>query len=354
MAFKLIEIAAPEDRLRAIVTIAEAMGVDDVQVGSALQDGRRLVTLVVGDIDRQALLDRIQSALGKSENWRITMLPADTVIARETEEEKERLEKEEKEKAEQAEAGEKPEDEEKKKEEQARASREELRNLVAGGVRMDTDFLLLVFLSTVVASVGLEKDSVAVLIGAMVIAPLLGPNVAFAFGAAIGDRSLMLSATKSNVVGVVLSIVFAGALALIIKPNIASHELLARTSLDYAGIALALASGAAAALSVTTGLSSTLVGVMVAVALLPPAATLGIMAAAGRPDLALGAAMLLVANVACINLAAQVVFLARGIKPRTWNERQSARVAVAVNLVTWVALLAVLIGVIALRQAAPQ
>ena len=336
MAFKLIEVATPEDRVEAILAIVEELGVDDVQKAS-LDDGRWLIRLVVGEIDRQGLLDRLQAALGKSENWRITMLPADAVIPfAEPEEEKPQ-----------------EEDEEKKKEEQARASREELYHLVEGGVRMDSNFVLLVFLSTVVASVGLEQDSVAILIGAMVIAPLLGPNVAFAFGAAIGDRALMLSASKSGVLGVVLSIVIAGVLAFLIAPNIASHELIARTSVDYAGIALALASGAAAALSVTTGLSATLVGVMVAVALLPPAATVGIMLAAGRMDLATGAAMLLVANIACVNLAAQVVFLAKGIKPRTWSERQSARRAVTVNIVTWIALIAVLVGIIALRQPAP-
>jgi len=140
------------------------------------------------------------------------------------------------------------------------------------------------------------------------------------------------------------------ALALLVAPNVASTELLARTSLDYAAIVLALASGAAAALSVTTGLSATLVGVMVAVALMPPAATLGIMVSAGRLDLAAGAAMLLGANVASVNLSAQVVFLAKGIRPRLWHERQSARMAVTVNLVTSVVLLAVLIGIITLRQ----
>ncbi len=340
MAFKLIEVATPPDRVQAIVAIAEELGVDDVQTApAALEDGRRLIRLVVGEMDRQGLLDRLQAALGKSENWRITMLPTDTVIPREEPEEEEEPEEV---------------DEEKKREEQARASREELYHLVADGVRTDTNFILLVFLSTVVASVGLEQDSVAILIGAMVIAPLLGPNVAFAFAAAIGDRSLMFEATKANVLGVVLSVLIAGALAYLITPNVASHELIARTSVGYAGIALALASGAAAALSVTTGLSSTLVGVMVAVALLPPAATLGIMVAAGQPGLAGGAAMLLIANVACVNLAAQVVFLAKGIKPRTWFEQKSARRAVIVNLITWVALLAVLVAVIALRQSAAQ
>ena len=126
---------------------------------------------------------------------------------------------------------------------------------------------------------------------------------------------------------------------------------MARPSLDYGGIVLALASGAAAALSVTTGLSATLVGVMVAVALLPPAATLGIMAA-GNPDLAAGAAMLLGANIACINLAAQLVFVAKGIRPRLWHERESARKAVAVSLATWIILLVALVIIVSLRRSA--
>ena len=347
MAFKLIDVATPEDRIEAVLAVAEEFGLDDVQKASApLADGRWLIRLVVGEIDRQGLLDRLQTALGKSENWRIVMLPTDAVIPYEEPEEEKKPEEEDEGEAE-------DEDESKKQEEQERASREELYHLVEGGVRTDSNFILLVFLSTVVASVGLEQDSVAILIGAMVIAPLLGPNVAFAFGAAIGDRKLMLAASKSGVLGVVLSVVIAGVLAFLIAPNIASHELLARTSVDYAGIALALASGAAAALSVTTGLSATLVGVMVAVALLPPAVTVGIMLAAGRTNLAVGAAMLLTANIACVNLAAQLVFLLKGIRPRTWSERKSARRAVTVNIVTWIALIAVLVGVIALRQPVP-
>ena len=347
MAFKVIEVATPPDRVKAVQSVAEDLEVDDVQVAPApLADGRLTIRLLVGEIDRQGLLDRLQSALGKSDNWRITMLPTDTVIPREEPEEKDKEDADG-----ETGAAHDEKDEEKKKEEQARASREELYHLVADGVHTDADFLLLVVLSTVVAWVGLAQDSVAILIGAMVIAPLLGPNVAFAFGAAIGDRKLMLEAFVASVTGMALAIAIAGGLALVIMPNLGSHELMARTTLDYAGIALALASGAAAALSVTTGLSMTLVGVMVAVALLPPGATFGIMLALGRMDLAIGAAMLLVANIACVNLAAQVVFVAKGVRPRTWAERKNARRAVIVNMVTWAALLAVLIAVIGLRQA---
>jgi uncharacterized hydrophobic protein (TIGR00341 family) len=189
-------------------------------------------------------------------------------------------------------------------------------------------------LSTVVASVGLEQDNIAVVIGAMVIAPLLGPNVAFAFATAIGDHALMLSAAKSNVLGIALSVAIAAALTFLVTPNSESAELLARSSLHYGGIALALASGAAAALSVTTALPATLVGVMVSVALLPPAATLGIMVAAHKFDLAVGAAMLLGANIASINIAAQIVFISKGIRPRRWHERKSAEKAVVVNIMT--------------------
>jgi uncharacterized hydrophobic protein (TIGR00341 family) len=336
MAFKLIEVATPDERVDAITSIAKEMKVTDVHVGPRLGGGHHLIRLLVGEIDRQALLDKLQAALGKSEGWHIVMFPTDVVLPREPEEEK------------------KPDeaDEAKKKEEQERASREELYNSVAAGVHMDTNFILLVILSTVVASLGLETDNVAVVIGAMVIAPLLGPNVAFAFATAIGDRPLMFSAAKSSVFGVALSVLVAAILGLLVPPDVLGTELLARSSLHYAGIVLALASGAAAALSVTSGLPATLVGVMVAVALLPPAVTLGIMAASRETGFAIGAAMLLGANIACINVAAQLVFIAKGVRPRRWHERQSARKAVIINLLTWVALLMLLVGIVYFRQTA--
>ena len=79
-----------------------------------------------------------------------------------------------------------------------------------------------------------------------------------------------------------------------------STELMLRTDVGLAAVALALASGAAAALSLTTGLSSVLVGVMVSVALLPPAAALGLMLGYGQPDLAIGAGLLLAINIVCV------------------------------------------------------
>ena len=127
---------------------------------------------------------------------------------------------------------------------------------------------------------------------------------------------------------------------------LASDELLSRTELNLAAIALALASGAAAVLSLTTGLSSTLVGVMVAVALMPPAATVGITLGAGKFDLAMNASILLAVNIVAVNLAAQLVLLLKGIRPRTWLERKTATQSVKITILGWGLMLAILTAII--------
>jgi uncharacterized membrane protein len=125
--------------------------------------------------------------------------------------------------------------------------------------------------------------------------------------------------------------------------------LIARTVVGLDSVALALASGAAAALSLTTGLSSVLVGVMVAVALLPPAATVGLMFGHGETDLAINAALLLAINIVCVNLASKVVFLAKGISPRTWYEKAKAKRAMVIYILMWLVTLAILIAAVFAR-----
>src|SRR5690606_24700999 len=94
MAFKLVEGVTPPDRVRAIAAIWPEMGANDVQVGAPLEDGRVPITILLGEIDRQALVDRLQAALGKADGWRITIVPTDTVIPREDREDADETEKE--------------------------------------------------------------------------------------------------------------------------------------------------------------------------------------------------------------------------------------------------------------------
>jgi len=117
-----------------------------------------------------------------------------------------------------------------------------------------------------VASIGLIENNIAVIVGAMVIAPLLGPNIALAFSTSLGDRELMWQALKTNLAGLSLTLAMTIVIGMIWPAYLNSFEILVRTDVKPDGIVLALASGAAAVLSLATGLSSALVGVMVAVA----------------------------------------------------------------------------------------
>ena len=89
---------------------------------------------------------------------------------------------------------------------------------------------------------------------------------------------------------------------------------------------------------------------MVAVALLPPTATMGLMLGAGKYDMAIGAGLLLAANVVSVNLAAKVSFIFSGIKPRTWLEKRKARQSMTAYIFFWIVSLAVLVAVIVLRR----
>ncbi len=156
----------------------------------------------------------------------------------------------------------------------------------------------------------------------------------------------MARALRANLAGLALTIGVAIAAGFGLHLDLTSHELIVRTRVSYDGIILALASGAAAALSLVSGLSSALVGVMVAVALLPPAATLGLMLGAGAFGHAAGAATLLGANLICVKPAAQLVLLGRGVQPRTWLQKKAAQQSLELSIALWAVLLAMLLGII--------
>ncbi|MCF6195377.1 MAG: TIGR00341 family protein [Emcibacter sp.] len=233
-------------------------------------------------------------------------------------------------------------------------SRDELYADVSRGAEITTSYILLVVFSTIVAGIGLIENNVAVVIGAMVIAPLLGPNLALALSTALGDLDLMAGALKTMVVGFLIALALSFSLGLVWNSywpgELNGPELMSRTNVGFDSIALALVSGAAAVLSLATGLSSVLVGVMVAVALLPPGATIGIMLGAGHYDLALGAGLLLAVNIVCVNLSAKLVFLFKGVQPRTWYEKKKAKRAMIFYMVFWLLSLALLGYVIILRN----
>jgi uncharacterized hydrophobic protein (TIGR00341 family) len=208
----------------------------------------------------------------------------------------------------------------------------------------------MVVLSTIVAAVGLYYDSVAIIIGAMVIAPLLGPNVALSLGTTLGDLSLLRGALLTALAGIASTVVLSAIIGALVQVNPASPEVASRNAVGLGDIAVALASGCAGALAFTTGVSATLIGVMVAVALLPPLVTFGLLLGGGHSAAAMGALSLFLMNLICVNLAGVMTFLVQGIRPAIWWERDRAVKATRIAIALWAALLAALVGMLLLRK----
>ncbi|MFN3211806.1 MAG: TIGR00341 family protein [Henriciella sp.] len=312
---------AYETALRAI---RAADPIDYVVVPLEQQD-RRLILVFLRDGTRQTLVDNLQACLEGEKDWRISLVPIEAT------------------------APAIPEDKDlknKRANQRKLALREEIYQDVSTDAKLDRDFLIFVVLSTIVAAIGLHSNSVAGVIGAMVIAPLLGPILGFSLGAALGDRDLLFGAAKTLGVGIAVALGCAILISFIIPVDLESRELMSRAEVRLDGMALAIAAGAAAALSLTRGANATLVGVMVAAALLPPGAAIGLFIGAGEYALASRAGLLLSLNIASLVLSALVVFRLRDIRPRTWLEKKGADRAVAINMALSVVLLLIAIALI--------
>ena len=223
-----------------------------------------------------------------------------------------------------------------------RVGREELYQQASRGGRISLIYIIMAALSALVASVGVVRDNTAVVIGAMVIAPLLGPFVALSLGATLGDARLMRRAAYAAGVGFGTALAVSILVGLVVDIDLGSRELTSRTDIGIAEVVLAIASGIAAALAFTTGASSAFIGVMVAVALLPPTVAFGMLVSSGEWTLARGAGLLVLVNLAAVNLTSVGTFIAQGVRPATWYEKERARTSMMVAIFAWGILLIVL------------
>ena len=186
-----------------------------------------------------------------------------------------------------------------------------------------TPYVVLMVLSAFVATAGLLLDSPAIVVGSMVIAPIIGPSLVASVGSVTGDRRMIVDGLWMQTYGLVLAIAAAAVLAAAAGAAgvVPTLEL---SALDLFGVRLApnalslivgLAAGAAAGVGLTTKGPTAIIGVMIAAALIPAAAAVGIAIAWGAPDLAIGTALLVVATLVAINLAVFVVLLVIGYRP---------------------------------------
>ncbi|MGM0506625.1 MAG: TIGR00341 family protein [Bacteroidota bacterium] len=228
----------------------------------------------------------------------------------------------------------------------ARVSREELYSEITDGIDLNRVYMSMVALSAVVASLGVIRDNTAVVIGAMVIAPLLAPNIGLALATTLGNIELGIKSLKSNISGLMLSLAISVILGFFMNIDAEVYQIASRTEVALSDIALALASGAAGVLAYTVGMSAAVIGVMVAVALLPPLVTAGLLLGDMQLELAFYAFLLLMTNVICVNLAAVGTFILQGVRPRTWYESETAKKANRYALTLWIGLVLVLAVII--------
>jgi len=232
----------------------------------------------------------------------------------------------------------------------ARISRQELYADISKSAQLTIVYLVMVILSSIVAAIGIMGNNLVAIIGAMVIAPLLGPNVALSLATTLGDISLAKRALKVNVVGIITALIFSILIGVIFTVDPEVSVLAMRTEVGLGDIVLALAAGCAGTLAFTTGIPTALVGVMVAVALLPPLVTSGLLLGSGQWQIALGAILLLLINLICVNLAGVTTFLAQGIRPVTWWEADRAKKATRTAIVLWSLILLALAVIVLLTQ----
>lgn len=232
-----------------------------------------------------------------------------------------------------------------------RISREELQARAADLAPALSTYLALLVLSTVIATAGLLLDSAATIIGAMVVAPLMGPALSASVAVVVDDERLASRGVVLQMGGLLAVIATAAIVGFALRGTVllppgfdvaSVPEVRERITPDVLALALALGSGAAGVISLTRNVGSVLVGVAIAVALVPPAATVGLGIAWGHPSMILTAGTLVLVNLLSINLTALVLLWVSGYRPQRPEHAERA----FRTLVSRVAVLALAIAVL--------
>ncbi|WP_158855121.1 TIGR00341 family protein [Halorhabdus sp. CUG00001] len=326
---RLVQVTIPAGKREAI---EEALEEDVEYVLTDETSGREYTAIAYIPLPRNAVepvLEQLREA-GIDEQAQTVVVEANTVISRRFEELQDRY------------AEEKSEE---------RIAREELTSKARDLAPATWSYAILTVVSAVIATAGLLLDSPAVIVGSMVIAPLIGPAMAASVGTVVDDDELFRRGVGLQIAGLGLAVLSAAVFAFLVRnlylipPGFdvtATPAIRERLLPDFLSLVVALGAGVAGVVSLSTGVSTALVGVMIAVALIPPAATVGIGIAWGLPTVSLGAGVLTLVNVLSINLAALAVLWYLGYRPTHWFREDEARARTLKRVLTLAVAIAVL------------
>ncbi len=208
--------------------------------------------------------------------------------------------------------------------------RAEIVDSLDDSANLDSDYLLLVILSCIIASFGLVVNSTPVTIGAMLIAPLMGPILGMSLSLVRSDLRRLAQAISTLVFGVAVAISISALIGNIVSRSQANgflaelpKEMLNRTEPTLFDLVVAMAGGFLAAYALTQPrLSPTLPGVAIATSLMPPLCVVGLGISQGETGVSNGALLLFLANFVAIIFSSALVFVLAGFGPLAFRERR--------------------------------
>ena len=296
--------------------------------------------VLVESSESEVVIRALEERFGRTEGFRIILMGVEATIPRFPERD-EFEETEESEDGQDSEEGE-GEDESDDQRPSPPVNIEELYTDVTSGVEFSPTYAAMVSLSAIVAAVGLVRDDVTIVIAAMIIAPLLGPNIALSLAATLGDIELAKRSIWVNGLGLVVAFAVSLLFGWFVPFDPAAEQIANRTQFGVLEIILAGGAGAAGALSFTTGRAGQVVGVMIAVALVPPLVCFGMLLGGGYTFDAIGSLYLLTVNLITVNLAGVITFWIQRVRPRVAWEAGRARRSLWIAIAIWTVLLAAL------------
>ncbi|WP_339216423.1 TIGR00341 family protein [Ornithinibacillus sp. FSL M8-0202] len=270
---------------------------------------RTLIRVLVRTKDTEEILNYLEKQAQLTEGFEVLLFPVHTYMKQLSKEEKEQRQQETEENTRKLQ----------------RVSRQELLGTITKSSHITLNYTLMIMIAAVVVTIGFIQNSPAVIIGAMVIAPMLGPVISIAFSSILGDFSLLRSASFTLLYAVAIVIAISIGFTFFFPVPLESNEFATRTHVNIADMVLAFVTGITGALSILNRLPGSLVGVMVAVALIPPNVVLGMSIGSGLWKEAYGSLLLLVGNITSVILAGIIVFSLSGIRPVRWSEVEKAR-----------------------------
>ncbi|WP_226481001.1 TIGR00341 family protein [Natrinema amylolyticum] len=316
---RLLQIAVPIGKRDAVETMLETADVEYfLTEETSRRDYSALVFVPTGPEDVESIVDELRE-LGVQREGYVTISKLEAVLSDEFER---RQSEQSTPAADDDETG-------------GRIAREELRARAAEVAPATPNYVLFTVVSTVIATAGLLMNSAAVVVGSMVIAPLIGPAIAASVGSTLDDDELFRTSVKSQFLGLVVAVasaaIFAGLVRVTVYPELQIQlieQVAERVNPGALALVVALGAGVAGAISLTSTTSVALVGVAIAVALIPPAATVGLGIAYGDVTAAVSAGILVCINVLSINVASLGTLWVQGYRPEHWFAERTARRAV--------------------------